>query len=68
MQKKYGRVKKTAIKFIKYTEEIIEMHCIKLNFDYIGFESNDNFRKIKNISIDYGNSVDNEYLKAKKLQ
>ena len=58
--------KKAPVEFIKYIEEIVEMYHIELNFDYIKFELDDNFRKAKIIANDYGNSIN--YKKTKEIQ
>ena len=42
------------------------MYHIELNFDYIKFELDDNFRKAKIIANDYGNSIN--YKKNKIIQ
>ena len=58
--------KKAPVEFIKYIEKIVEMYHIELNFDYIKFELDDNFRKAKIIANDYGNSIN--YKKTKEIQ
>ena len=58
--------KNAPVEFIKYIEEIVEMYHIELNFDYIEFESDDNFRKARTIAINYGNSIN--YKKTKEIQ
>ena len=51
------KYKKQSNEFIKYIEEIVEMYHIELNFNYIKFELDDNFRKAKIIAKYYGISI-----------